>query len=286
MTRDGIIAWSPDRLYWAVLDPPSGRRSSLLFRRQAQRRELEFALEGEIPVPLESVHATFTPLDDERVLACAVARDELKVIGDALSLAPSALPGWIDAEVDAASIELLTGSFTPRRIMGLRRHWALVLITFVVIALGLISVGLELRVRAAASERQQVKSEFGAMLTEAGFEGPPSQARMQLIGRIRTLEQAAPDPSTAPALESMVVAALVLQAWPDDETIELGSIEATGERVVISAAAPDASGAGDLASAMESALVEEGWRAMPPDVMRLRGGVRITLRFEQEEGGS
>jgi hypothetical protein len=281
MTRAGIIAWPPDRMYWAVLDAPSVKRGP-----RARRRELEYALEGEIPLLLDAVHVVFIPLDDGRVLACAAARDELEAIDDAISLTPSELPDWVDAAVEPASIELLSGSLTPRRITRLRRSWAAAFVACVLIALGLLMVGLELRIRAVASERQDVQADFETMLTEAGFDGPTAEARMQLLGRLRTMEQASPNRSPRPTSESMVVVARVLEAWPSDETIELGSIDASGEGVVINAAAVDATGAGDLASAMERALVEDGWRAQPPDVVRQRSGVDITLRYARPESGS
>lgn len=283
MTRADVITWPADRLFWAVLHGPSATSSLRHFARRTHQRELEYALEGELPLPLDAVHAVFVPLPDGRVLACAAACEDLHSLSEETSLTPSELPPWIQTDVEPASIELLTGPFTPRRVVVLRQRWAAASLAIVLLGLTFIIAGLEIRIDTVTAAQKRIHADADAVLVDAGFEGPREQARLQLLAGVRQLEQSATGQPSRSTFDSMLALSHVLEAWPEDADVSLVSMDASGRTIAITAAAPDATRAGALASALEVVWAEGNWRAQPPDVMRHRGGVRITIRSEREE---
>src|SRR5690606_6853138 len=116
-----------------------------------------YLLEPLLPVPIESVHAVYVTLGDDRMLACAAPKEALEGVGpDALLLSPESLPDAVaTSDVDPSRLNLLVGPYQPRPLRRLRAVWHVIIAA----CASLVTFGLHTRARVyerAAADADQL----------------------------------------------------------------------------------------------------------------------------------
>src|SRR5690606_27182718 len=121
--------WPAERFYWALIQAPGYTARGEL------PPGLRPALEEQVPVPVETLHAVVAPASNGALLVCAAAKSELESLaGDALSLTPAALPAFaVDLGIAPDDLNLLVGALEPRAIRRGRACRRLAALTAVVL---------------------------------------------------------------------------------------------------------------------------------------------------------
>jgi len=190
-STNDYVAWPPERFYWAVLDTSILPDRARWWRRS--REQYEYLLEPFLPIPISDVHAVYEPIDDDRVLACAVERRVLEgeIPAGAVTLSPSGAPP-VTSEVDdegdllgetlaarALRMNLLTGSYAPAPVRRTRARLRRTVFALLTLVFAFILLGLERRIRAAGEQQSTLAtairdvqaSVLGAQDSPSGGEG-------------------------------------------------------------------------------------------------------------------
>ncbi len=245
------IRWPTDRFFWSVLEAP-GTTPKPHARATLVPDGLISLLADDLPVPIDQVHAVMVPIAKDRVLVAAARSSELETLpSDTLSLTPASLPNFVvdalpnpttpavagpvvaGAELrlpKASSCNLLIGRHEPTQITRTRNNTHLLTAGTLVLASGLISLGLVRRTEQwrEASERAESKtraaitaalagdsSHLDSRLGTAGNTAPPDTFTLE-----RKLQQAreaaAHDRPIEPPQDVTALLAAVLKAWPSE----------------------------------------------------------------------
>jgi Tfp pilus assembly protein PilV len=220
-----------------------------------------------------------TPLDEGRVLVCAIARDRVETVlasGESLELYPIALPELAVLESMSAerreqirtSLNLLVGPFEPDVLVKgrARRAW---IVAGMLIALGLLAVvGAARTVRFNDDRAKQARAET----VEASGGRVPSEINTE-IDRLKQLqhEQQARECD----------AALMLQTWlASDATriagLEANSISVTPTSLTVSRRVVTE---GDVAIP-----IPEGWSQKDSRMRRTSAGREVVVTLHREGG--
>jgi hypothetical protein len=264
------ITWAQDRFYWAVLAAP-GVRAGVL------PSGLGAALQDEVPVNVESLHAAAVPIDGGSVLVCAARREELASLPpNCLSLLSEGVPDRTALLHDVPPPEMLVGAFEPHllRRERARRWWCFA--AAIALSAGLVSVGLVRRAdqltRLSGDTRQQASS---VLLAATGSADPALLQRE--IARVQDL--AAVKQPYAPTDGATTLAAL-LRAWPDGVECEISAVS-----VGPSAVSMTVSVTGDSRTILDAIKPPRGWTLEEPRLSTTGQRTRVVLRFKRRAGG-
>lgn len=212
-----------ERLYWAVLDPrPLGRL-------RIADAERGYLFEDALPLPIESVHASYRRLVDGRVVACGIERERMQAFDrhnlKLLSVTPDRIPEPVVAAVGGgdvipADFNLLVGPYEPIPVARLRRRAVLVAATLAVASLVLVAIGVVRRGGAIDRATATVEGHRSEILRVAypdrSVEGTVSSIppELRLLGEVRRLASTRSSelpeiPDAAPGLAAIVA------AWPE-----------------------------------------------------------------------
>lgn len=262
--------WPTDRFYWAVIESPT-------WRGRGQLPPGLLPLLGEVcPEPEANLHAVCQPFDEHRLLVCAARRNELGSIDD-LSLTPAQLPAFLESDADPRSFELLVGEFEPKSIRRARRRRRVLVLSTVVAASSLISIGLH---RRAAYWHDAADEAGQAALTRLQTAVPgalTADALDRELARQRALHQVVatiPSATAAEALEDL------LRTWPSSANGEPQSLRAEPNQITATI-----DSAADASSFLRELHAPAGWALDEPTITSAHGGTRINLRYRRTGGG-
>ncbi len=264
------LRWPPEKLFWALLEAPGWARRGVV------PEGLFPALDDELPLPVESLHAICAPAGGAALLVCAALRADLAGLdGDVLSLSPSELPAFAAGRCEPAHLNLLVGEYEPRLVRRTRtRVRALALVT-VLIAAGLVSVGLSRRGEAwrldARAHRESARQILAAVVAP-GID-PASE-----IDRLRRANQATRR-EKAPTDAALSLAA-VLTGWPAQVSCAAHSIAVGQAGATLSLDVE-----GDPTPFLESLRPPAGWALDEPRLNTTESGARLSLRLRPQWGG-
>ncbi|HMN96842.1 MAG TPA: hypothetical protein PKC43_10230 [Phycisphaerales bacterium] len=301
------LRWPPGAFYWAIVDlTPLGRSVGTMSLRASRtgaspkvHRQIGYLLEPSLPVPLEQLHWSFTPLGDRQVLCCAVDRGRLEpLIRDHAALetltpsATPALPIDLDRPIDCEALNLLTGPFEPSRIAKVRRM--IVWQASLLIVLGIAGVGLGFGVRASAIENAIMTLERTrtARIVAALDDGESDLSRpssplppeLRLLAELRRLERASGGSTSANRRSDDAAPALaaLLAAWPEPSQASFESLVVSSESIVVQGVAPEPAEAQRVSDALAGL---RGWRLLQPQLRGLRDSVAFTIELRRAAVG-
>ncbi|MFG0328790.1 MAG: hypothetical protein ACF8PN_02720 [Phycisphaerales bacterium] len=283
------IRWTPDRFYWAILDRASAPEP-LPLRRRRRREQLGYLFEHAIPTPIESIHAEYVELPDDRWLAIGVCRDTLEqsLPDEATRLTPIEAPGHLRSALESVDLEklnLLTNDAEPPRVGKSRRQWAIVAATLSAAILSVLIFGTDRRRRICESAMNRTNDITEAVYTAVVPDhGDPSlqPASIRMIGELRRLKAAESGATLVrdAALSNDAAQALVefLRHWPRNTTVRTESLSVSDAGVTVVLLTDSTEDASRFVAGWTDL---EGWRRLQPQVREAgREGVRLTLRFE------
>lgn len=276
--------------YWAVLEPPPGTRS-----RRAARDTWLNLLETQIPVAIEDVHAAFVPLDDGRVIACAMERSRLSslVTDDPITLGPESIPDAVCAalgkdESERADVphrlNLLHGAFEPRAVRATHRRQACLTLAAFCVTSAALTLGLERRTDALREQEARTRAALARLYDEVAPGNPTQPGAIRMTAELRRLRLAggAKQNDDVPRDATHALAS-VLAAWPahGEATLEAGRARA-GDVSLTVLLPPEH----DANAATEPLTQIPGWIADQPAVSRDRAGTRVQLRLSHAMNGA
>jgi hypothetical protein len=278
---------SPERLYWSVLDPkPLGRTA-------IARTECGYLFEDALPLPIESVHASYRWLPDGRVVACGIERAVLEAMdrAGALTLVPASVPEPVleaigtnaVASCDARDLNLLTGPFEPAPVRAARRR---LLLTAAAIAVAFAAVtgwGVVRRGDALDRATERVEERRVEILT-AAYAGDRTESALppeyRLVGELRQLTSTRSS-TLPPIFDAGPGVAAMVAAWPQEIDARCDAIGVSERTASIRGTAKD--------SAVMSRLEEayrgiSGW-SMPasPQFSSGSSGLSFTITLTRVE---
>jgi hypothetical protein len=279
------VRWPAERFYWALLD------GGLLPRGGKRRKQLGYLFERFLPgLAIEQVQAVYraVPGARKRFLACGAPAEKLReqVDAGAVTLAPQALPAFVEAPLDPAALNLLTGPLLPEAVRRLRRRAVSLAITVVIGCCLLLTTGLARRERAVEVRAAGVLAAQAAIIERAlGPAAPGGNAQpphVRLVAALRQLEQTRrEDPAAAGLLDCSVVMSEFLKHWPADLHVSTESIVVAPDSInvrAIVATMGDAQLLGDALGRLS------GWRLLQPQSEARKDDVVVSLRLEPEGG--
>jgi hypothetical protein len=255
-----VNTWPAERFYWSVLDgavkagpvPPG----------------LLAALEGDLPEPLEHLHAVCAPIGEGRVIVCAARRAELAQVRSP-RLTPDRLPPC--AEGDASALNLLVGEFEPRVFRRARARQRLIAMAAVIVCALLVMLGLWRRARVWDVEAADARRAQAALLRGVG--ALSTEALAQDLARTRrdSAGRVMPPPDASLTLAS------VLSSWPrvPSKPSSLSIAEKTASLAV--------SVEGDASPFLSAFKAPPGWTLQEPQVSAMGALTRLTLLLKKEE---
>ncbi len=277
----------PERFYFAVLDRSMLPRTRL----RQDETKLGYLFEDVLPCPIESIAASFAPIDAKRVLACGIDHEVLaqEDLEGAWTLGPASLPDAIVSEVGEshapsalAQLNVLTGDFEPRMLRAARRRKTAWLVGAALIATALGVVGLESRMAGLRDRLSSIEAHETLLLDAALGKPAPgvgnAQRRAALIGEQRQLARTRGAKAASTLGHEVDVAArlaALLHAWPTDllktEIDSLG-IDARGIEI-----RGNAESAAEQQSLVDALGTQPGLEAEPP---RFRVSADGKVEFE------
>lgn len=290
-TSDRHIRWPADRFYWAQID--ASVLPKTLVHRGPDTKRLGFLFEAVLPVSIDRVQACYVPLGGRHYLACGVDHERLAtdLPRNALTLSPDSIPAGIagDREIDARSINLLTGAHEPAPVRRERRRYTIesaALAALVVLALVL---GMERRIDALDRGVETIRQRRHSIHTE--LYGPGAAASVQppsvrLLAELRHLERTHHEATTSSAVEPPRADATLtslLSAWPRAHPVRTESISVTPTSITLIGLLPDADGAQAFISAFPA---PPEWDANQPQIGAVGDGVRLTWRWQRRSASA
>lgn len=278
---------SPERFYFALLDVSMLPRT----RFSQDETKLGYLFEDVLPCPIESVAASFVPIDAKRVLACGIERDAFaqEDLEGAWTLGPASLPdaivseiGESNAESALAQLNVLIGEFEPKSLRQTRRRKTAWLVGAALIATALEIVGLESRMASLRDRLASIEAHETLLLDAALGKAAPgvgnAQRRAALIGEQRQLARTRGAKAAATQGYEVDVAARLaslLRAWPTDLLkIEIDSLAVDARGIEIRGSAKSAA---EQQSLVEALGTQPGLEAEPP---RFRASADGKVEFE------
>jgi hypothetical protein len=261
------LAWPPELFYWSVVDAPQWTRAGTL------PPGMLAALEEDLPVPADSVHAVGAPLGRGRVLVCALARERLVgVDAGTQTLRPASLPDFIERGGSAQpDLNMLVGAFEPitMRRARVRRHGGAA--AAVVLLAALASTGLLRRAGVWAATASEAAAARTVALA-AGTRPETLDAEVARLDRLRDLSaQVQPPADAAAALASL------LSVWP-------AAVPSSPHSVAVNQAAMSISVSldGDATPFLNAFRPPTGWTLEEPRHNRAGTLTRLTLQLKPQ----
>ncbi|MEO1006934.1 MAG: hypothetical protein AAFX79_00020 [Planctomycetota bacterium] len=278
---EGTNRWErrADLCYWAVLDEPCPRRPT---RRHRQR--LDFAFEGELPLPIERVQPAYAPIDAQRTLACATAREKAdEAIGDGvLVLRPASAPAFVleacgESLDPTRDINLLVHDCTPCAVRRSRARLHAAAALLIGSATVLLLLGMEHRIRALSEVWADLMLQKQAVLEIALPEADVAD-ELAMLAELRRLERSrSPDgPARSNRVGEDVTPALAdaLASWPPELFARTRRLTASASQIQLIAEID----AIERAELLSQALAEDDrWTAQVPRAESQRGAFLATI---------
>ena len=278
------LRWPAERFYWAILESPDVSLGRVLQTRRAIQRLgylFESALPGEAIEQIQAVYQRL-PGHSRRFVACGVPTQllEREVDQSALTLSPQSMPSFVDASIDPARLNLLTGPFLPKAVQHLRRRWLLHVCVIATLCASLLVLGLERRVglhRRAGDDLVAAQNTTIRQVLGTSVPFPGAGAELRLTAERRRLEQTRSDDITVTDVSSAsTILARLLALWPQNLHAQTRSLSITARSITLRATVPTMADAQTLADAVAPL---EGWRLQQPQSEARRDQVDVTLRF-------
>jgi hypothetical protein len=265
---DAALRWPAERFFWAIIEAPAG----LCKRAGALPQSLVPDLASQVPAPVEDLHAVCAPLGEGRIVACAAVRIDLNGTDGALSLTPECFPAELDlAGLDPSILNLLVGPFEPLTLRRARGRRLLTRAGFVLVLLGLVTVG---SLRRAAHAHAVTAAAAGAAKGLLALLGPsttqPSlRAELDSLSRSAGFDLASRrSPDAAAGLEA------VLSVWPSAIQSRPQSVSIGPDGVSIAVLVP-----GNPADFVSALRPLAGWRLDEPSLVSVGAQTRINLHL-------
>jgi hypothetical protein len=258
LPRARVATLPADRLYWARLDGAAAKG----LRGRARVSALSFALEPELPVPIEEAVAVFAPDASGSICACACALDELTALRlSADVVRPETVPEWLGTALGTKAFDLLRGlppAGRGRRAVRIRTA-ATVLVCAAFSAL--VTTGMLRRAESAKHDRaeltQAIAAAQGLVLTPAGPGAQPASIR--LAAELRAVTAAGVDAGPGAAPDAHEALREILARWPEGARLKRLSIGKRDIRADLSLAAGT-----DPAPLLASLESMKGWSLASP----------------------
>ncbi len=283
------LAWPADQFYWAILDRsvlPRGVRNA--------PAQLGYLFESRLPVPIDTIHAVYAPIDDDRVLACGAPTEALDEadLGEALTLVPADLPPWVDddtrEQVTVDSLNLLTGPWLPPAIRRGQRRLVGWVAAAIVLCAACLVIGFERQRAASDAAAADVRSTemdvYAGVLGESVRSSidssfPPEQ---RIIAEHRRLMQTRSGPVEAQndRIDAALLLTAILERWPTEQFIETETISVTNGAVTLVLRVPDLEDVQPIADAFSDL---PDWQVTQPQTFARQTHVDMTLRFTRTE---
>ncbi len=262
------LRWPPERFLWALLDAPGWTKCGRV------PEGLLAALEDELPVAVEAMHAVCAPAGGGSLIVCAARRADLAGLeGSVLSLSPASLPEFARGSCEPTRLNLLIGAYEPSLVRRSRARTGALFAVTVLIASALLSVGLSRRAQAwrvGANLNRESARQVLATMVAPGVD-PASE-----IDRLRRANEAALR-DRAPADAALSLAA-VLRGWPAQVSCATHSIAVgpTGATLSLDVR-------GDPTPFLASLQPPSGWLLDEPRLNSTERGTRLSLRLRPLE---
>jgi len=248
-------------------------------RGKARVRALLFALEQDLPLPVDDIHAVFVAGSDNRIIACACLRDHLvRLAAFSDVVHPVEIPGWLDCDRGAAEFNLLGGEIASNRVrrMGVVQLVAVLLVC--TLLSGLLSTGFVLRSRAFERVRQDAHAATSAaqrlVLPPAGAGAQPASIRLAaLVRTVNANSLAVTDSDFVPATDSLEQ---ILARWPQD--VRLQRLTVGKQDIRIDLTMPVSLDPSLLIGALEDL---EGWVLSAPVIRRSQETTAVSLSLQR-----
>jgi hypothetical protein len=267
------LRWPKERFYWSLLEAPHWKRAGPLPAGLLQ------ALEEDIPVAAEELHAVGVPAGDGTLLVCAARAEELESLDvDLLTLCPEALPDFAPQGVEALSLNLLVGAKEPAPIRRAREGRHLARAAAVALVVGLLSIGLARRAAHLEGLAQRAQAASSAAVQRLLPSGTPDTLALEVNRARRVTESSArvhPAPSAAAAL------AALLRAWPTQAPSKPQSLVVTETGATVSLSVE-----GDPTPFLKAMKPPAGWSMDEPRLSASDKLTRLTLQLRPSNGGT
>ncbi|MEM1185651.1 MAG: hypothetical protein AAGI53_11720 [Planctomycetota bacterium] len=272
-----------DACYWASIDPQRAGLKVLPKRpTTALLTSLGFLAESQVPVAIESLHATFVQGANGQITACLIDREIAQTAREARvdALRPTHCPEELGTE--ARAFQLLHGEFEPKQAQARRRsRWTAAFIGIVILGM-MTSWGLYRRVEVlntgAFETHDAALARAEEILGNEGNQRLSVESRLtQSLRRLRGTR--APDgASNAPEANVGEQLAHALAQWPTETTAQTQRVTATPDEVVFTVSFADEDDPERLLSTYSSA---SGWTLSDHklDREKTRSGSKPRLRF-------
>ena len=230
MTTDrNSVEVEPEVCYVGIVPRPPGR---------INHRIASFAVEGQLPRPLEDLCVAWRAIGD-RLVVVAVDREQAEswladgIQSAVLTETPS------EGELDVPPIELLSGTFLPASIRRHRGGRLVSVVAMLAVVCAVVSLGLHQRTRTlgmqADAANERTMSVARSVLPDLRLGVSPELA---LTGELRRLRSMATGDREDSPPDSRTALAALLASWPEDAGFRVESSESAGGRVDIRAIAP------------------------------------------------
>lgn len=282
-TSSRHLTWPAQRFYWALLDASVIPRT--IINRAPDSEQLGYLFESALPVSIDCVHAVYIPLGGKRFLACGVEHDRLSahIAPETLTLNPDSIPPQIAREhdIEATSINLLTGPHEPRAVRRQRGRFIIETGALAALLLLALVLGVERRIQSLDGASALIEGDKVAIYERlydhaSASVQPPS---VRLLAELRQLQRTRAGSITAADFDQPHAAftlASLLANWPDEHQIRTESISVTPTSITLVGLLPSAPEAQAFISAFAP---PQQWEAGQPQISSVSGGVRLTWRL-------
>ena len=278
LPKSRVATLDTEDCFWAALDASA----SSGLRGKARRRALLFALEQELPLPLEEIHAVFVEQPHGKVAACASKRDVLIRLAESADIViPKTVPGWLECDREPSTFNLLSDGCASRRASRLRTVSCIGVVVLLGILSGLLTAGFAIR---DSGFQRQRENTLNAILAAQNLVLPPAGAGVQpasirlaaLLRTTKTNTQFIGDTGSPPATDALEQ---VLARWPQDAQLQRLAI---GKRDIrIDLTMPSDFDPSVFIGALENVA---GWALSAPVVRRSDVTTSVSLRLQRLEG--
>ncbi len=270
----------PTQLYWALL--PAASAPGVADRTSDHSDDAALnALEGVLPVPIDSVHAVTAVGSDGTLVICACPHNILEAVHpDTLQLLPTAIPPGVP-QLEPGSLNLLTGIYEPGPLRRARSKFAATLAAALILTTALLSAALVHRERAYSRAAGAFTTLRNDALRAVFPEQPPPAAAMLLPSALETARRSQRVQAPPPADAARALAAF-LSAWPDlpgADPAEVEVLSITENTLNLTCRVPDHTAAAELVSRL---VPPPGYAMAPVRTSPHHQGVRLIVQARRE----
>lgn len=277
-----------DRCYWAILHEHCPTRQG-----RKDRQRLDFAFEGELPMPIEQVLTAYDRIDDKRTLACAIDRStaEAALESGAVVLQPCEPPEFVQEGIGDTpnaldQMNFLIGDATPRTLRRSRVRFQMELAALLLLFTTMLLFGMQRRIDESRLRAYELATQRQLEIERAIPNARVPDA-LSLLSELRRFERSrsadAMPPGFEPNRDITPSLAEALSTWPSDLHARTRRLVATADQIQIQTEVEAIEQSESLAQALTQ---KNSWITGVPRVeSQTRGGfiAAITLNAAREE---